>query len=303
MSVKRKKWTKEMVVQEIRELHQNNGRLNSGHIKKDLYAAAWKLFGSWKNAIEAYGLDYDKVRAQRPHNSLSNKENIVAEIIKRHKQGLPLNGKSVMNQDKSLYESARKQFGARGWQKALLVAGLDPDIVQKRKFWTKGKIQHQIYNLLKANVPLHGQHLVINGMEDLFRAGVEFFGSWKATIESCGLDYELVKRRGNKKWTPESIIAEIKTLKQRGVRLNSKNIQTLRRSLVSAGKRYFGSWGQAVDAAGMSYQKESIRWTYLAWLKTLSLTQLETIDKQAREFGLKMRRDIHERDGRKGKKK
>jgi hypothetical protein len=119
----------------------------------------------------------------------------------------------------------------------------------------------------------------MNGMWNLVRAAERLFGSWRAAIESCGLDYEEVKSR-RRKWTPRLIVDEVLILKQRGIRLNSKTVRILRRDLHDAAYAYFGSWGQAVEAAGFSYRQESINWTYQAWLKTLTPQQLGTISKR-----------------------
>lgn len=285
---------KSSVVAEIKRLNKSGTPLNTGNIIRAncaLYSAGARHFGSWEVAIKAAGLDYSKIKIFR---SLNSEEKVIAEIRKRHDQGLSLNGRIVTREDMSLYQTARKIFGKRGWQKALVAAGFDPDDVQK-KFWTREKVRRQIYLLLRANASLYPTYLLKNNMGDLFKAGVRYFGNWKNAIESCGLNYSKIKRRF-RKWTPRLILDEIKALKQRRVRLSSQNVRRLRHDLHSAATKYFGSWGQAVETAGFSYRQESINWSYKAWLKTLTPEQLETIDKQAREFALNLRRRKDERN-------
>ncbi len=55
-----KKWTKESVIEEILKLKHNNKPLNNKYIKQNyggLERGARQVFGSWKEAIEASGLD------------------------------------------------------------------------------------------------------------------------------------------------------------------------------------------------------------------------------------------------------
>jgi len=55
------------------------------------------------------------------------------------------------------------------------------------------------------------------------------------------------------RWTREKIAAGIKELNDQGVRLTVKNVSRRHSVLYSAALRYFGSWGDAVYAAGINY--------------------------------------------------
>lgn len=294
-----RKWTKEIIISKIRNLKNSGSKLNSNYVQQHytaLYSASCIYFGSWGKAIEATGFDYATLKVKRrPPNSLTSKRKIATEISKRHQRGLSLNGKKISKEDSGLYTAAVKRFGINGWRKALKFAGFDPDAVHQRKDWDKKKVQQTIYLLLKANSPLNTTFLCKNRMCGLYNAGVKIFGSWKSAIESCGLDYEKIRRR-KKKWTHQLIVDEIKILKQKGIRLNAGNINDLRMDLYDAGRLYFGSWHKAVEAAGFSYRQESIKWTYKNWLEELTPEQLETIDKQTKEFALRRRETTYERN-------
>jgi len=61
-----KSWTKARVKREIHLMHNNGAKLNSGALRRydagrQLYQAAYRLFGNWKNALSAAGLDYYEV--------------------------------------------------------------------------------------------------------------------------------------------------------------------------------------------------------------------------------------------------
>lgn len=54
-------WSKDQIIQTIKDLKQ----MNSSFVRKfnsALYNAALRSFGSWKNALEATGLDYSAVK-------------------------------------------------------------------------------------------------------------------------------------------------------------------------------------------------------------------------------------------------
>ena len=60
----RQSWRPEMIIAHIL-YRKDKERLNSHYYATtypDVYAAAERLFGSWKAAIEAAGLDYSKIR-------------------------------------------------------------------------------------------------------------------------------------------------------------------------------------------------------------------------------------------------
>jgi hypothetical protein len=72
-----------------------------------VYAAAERIFGSWKNAIEGCGLDYRKIRKYR----IWSKETVIKEIKKRYKLGQSLNSKYAYKSDRPLYMAALKKKG------------------------------------------------------------------------------------------------------------------------------------------------------------------------------------------------
>ena len=75
----------------------------------DVYAAAEREFGSWKDAIEAAGLDYNSIKKYK-----SWTRQLVIEAIKEaHAKGEAINSKSAQNNMKPLYMAAIKRF--RSW--------------------------------------------------------------------------------------------------------------------------------------------------------------------------------------------
>jgi hypothetical protein len=75
--------------------------------------------GSWRAALAAAGLDYDRIRRYR-HWS---REGVIRAICERHARGLSLNAKTMEREQNALITAARRRFPS--WGYALSAAGLD----------------------------------------------------------------------------------------------------------------------------------------------------------------------------------
>jgi hypothetical protein len=105
-------WTKERILQRIRELHRQGQDLSWGHVSlhldPPLAAAATKQhhFGSWQAALEEAGLDYEQIRRYQAWNH----EKVLHQIHEMYAQGERLNAKRVERQDIRLITAARRRF-------------------------------------------------------------------------------------------------------------------------------------------------------------------------------------------------
>ena len=69
-------WSKPKVIEEITELQKRKEPLNARYIQshyRALFNAGERHWGSWGNAIEATGIDYQSVKITDPVVSWSNK--------------------------------------------------------------------------------------------------------------------------------------------------------------------------------------------------------------------------------------
>ena len=127
-----KSWTLDRITERIRELHAKGEDLSWRHVSTEidpqLAAAATRLssYGSWRNAVEAAGLDYDAIRRYKDWDE----ERILEELKERHQQGMPLNAGEVCVSNTALITAARRTFGS--WDKALEAAGLEAGKIRKR---------------------------------------------------------------------------------------------------------------------------------------------------------------------------
>ena len=135
---------------------------------------------------------------------------------------------------------------------------------QIKKKWSKEKILKYIQKLQKRGADL-GAGNISKKYCGLFTAASSerYYSGWGNAVKAVGIDYEKIKRaaftrRRNKltKWTKERIIVEI--IKEK----NSRNLLTAYRDnlpIYTAARRKFGSWEQALGAAGFGLKKGSFK--------------------------------------------
>ncbi len=130
-----KSWTRPRIISRIQELHAEGVDLSWRNVclnvDPQLAAAATKKshFGSWREALEASGLDYDAIRRYREWDD----DRILDMVREFHKDGKELNAKNMEQEDITLITAARRRFDS--WHHALTAAGLDyKEIVQRAPF-------------------------------------------------------------------------------------------------------------------------------------------------------------------------
>ena len=134
-----KVWTRDRIVERIHELNEKGVDLSwryiSTQIDPQLAAAATKRkhFGSWRNAIQAAGLDYDIIRRYQEWDEQA----VIDRLQELHTQGIDLNAKSMEEYDITLITAARRRFDS--WDKALTAAGLDSSKIVLRKPFKRKK--------------------------------------------------------------------------------------------------------------------------------------------------------------------
>jgi hypothetical protein len=115
------------------------------------------MFGNWQAAIEQANIDYDQIARKiqdyaamkdRVYRRYATKEELRAELQRRHGNDLPVTYRELMNskdpeiRDNGLITAGKKFFG--DWDKALRFAGINPTDfqapwVQKRKLRLRRK--------------------------------------------------------------------------------------------------------------------------------------------------------------------
>lgn len=279
------RWSAQIVIDQIQKLDRKNSNY-AQTTHRNLYQRALHYFGSWGLAVEAAGFRYSQVRVVREFRDW-NKKSIAAEIERRQEAGEPLNGETVALQDRGLYNAARRYFGEDGWKKACKLAGVTVHHVSGYTFWSPQLIIMRIRKLKRAGIAIHGANLKRLGHNNLVLAGFWHFGSWRNAVESAGYDYSKIKRITNTKWTPALVLADIKVLHKTGARLSSKKTQSTRADLIQAAIKHFGSWGMAVEAAGINYLEHCNTWSSKHWLAKTSNVEVKRLTRLATNIARK----------------
>lgn len=177
-------WLPEMTVQHILE-REGREPLNSHYYAThypSVHAAAVRIWGSWKNAILACGLDYDAVRKYKTWS----RERVLREIVEQNKIHSPLSSKYIQTVHKPLYMAAIKRFGS--WGEALRQAGIDYRRIRLRQLMKPEEIKGEILKLYRSGISLsypymreHHQNILAAGMKKLGD------GSWHRARLACGI--------------------------------------------------------------------------------------------------------------------
>lgn len=148
-----------------------------------VHAAALRLFGSWKGAIAACGLNYAMVRRYRSWS----KEQVCHEIKSLAERRIDLSSKNIQLTQKALYMAAIKRFGS--WEKALENSGIEYDSVRMRKHPTAEYLKEAIRslysqgeNLSYTNMRKNHLYLLSHGIRKLGQ------GSWAKARNACGIN-------------------------------------------------------------------------------------------------------------------
>jgi len=262
----RNHWTRENIIRHLVEREANGLSLTVGGqgVDKSLYSSARRIFGSWRNAIQAAGIAPQQVLTWERWSPAR----ILVMIRHLAKRDRPLSTQQMERRYHNIVSSARRHFGS--WTKAVLAAGVEPTKLQRVVPWTAERVTEAI--LTRA---LRGESLVARLVEprSLVEAGQRFFGDWPAAITAAGLDPALTAldsrlnmqgrpaktravrpkptRKAQQRWTKERIIAALQTRLREQKPMHSTAIARDDQRLHDAMRRHLGSWTDAMRAAGL----------------------------------------------------
>lgn len=156
--------------------------------------------------------------------------------------------------------------------------------------WSKAKIVKSIKALHKKREDLSYNRMA-RVHQGLLAAANYHFGSWGKAVDAAGVDYAREVRR-IPKWTSEKIIKAIKAAHKSKADLSWTNVTKNRKysALAYAAIRasQFGSWDEALEAAGVSPSK--IR-RYEAWDEEKIITQIKDRGKRGKALNSKAMQD------------
>lgn len=256
----RRKWSPEKIIQEIQRLQAEGHSLSTRNMTELGYSGmvttSYKpeYFGSWRNAIVAAGFDPKEVCKRRRKWT---HERIVEQIRELHKKGEDLSHSAAKKNHQYLVVVAIDERFFGNWRSAIEAAGLKYEDVSKHEYWSKKRIIKRIRELYEKGESLsHEDAKKTHGALVSAASSPRYFGSWGEAIRAAGLDYDSIRKIN--RWTQEKIVQTIRSLHQQGNDVNNSNMRRLGyRGMMEAANRpeNFGSWAQAVEAAGLNYDE------------------------------------------------
>ncbi len=120
------------------------------------------------------------------------------------------------------------------------------------KHWSRDEVVLVIRRLHKQGKPLNSGH-VARTYPALAYASRKYLGGWEEAIRAAGLDYSRISRKSF--WSRKKIAERLRELHAAGKPLYVSAAEKLHGGLVGAATAHFGSWREAIKAAGLDYGK------------------------------------------------
>ncbi len=116
----------------------------------------------------------------------------------------------------------------------------------------------------------------------------------KLNLPKCPIEIRQ-KRVGDAQryWTKERIISKIREYHKKGKQLNVSNIQKINGSLHYCASQRFGSWKNAVEAAGFDYKEINLYSKRISWTKEMILEKIKRLNDQNVDLMASNIRDNH----------
>jgi len=250
------KWTKSSILKKIDTLFHKNKDITASNVKKkypSLYSMARNFYKSWNKAVQASGIDYERIRKDKDNISWS--QDMVLEKIRLLADNKKkLSSKHNCINQKKLWNAANHYFYS--WRNAVEAANINYENISENILdWTAEKVKSEILNIYNNELPLFAQYAKKNYVA-LYGAASTFNGGWKQAVKAAGLDYNQINKRANEiDWSPSLIKKVILEINGRGEDLCESIVLRKQSSLRTAARRMFGSWEGAIEYAGLEIDK------------------------------------------------
>lgn len=199
-----------------------------------------------------------------PEGRALRRKNVIRGILLREASGESLRAGVVKSEDHDLFISGKRLFGS--WGAALRTVGIDTQAVFGTRTWTRGKVIREIRGLRRRGVPLNYTYMQRMG-HGLIHGAVKFFGSWRNALRAAGYEPAAVGCR-LVAYTKSEVIQALHA--QADARRPISQASMCPGSIIPATRRLFGSFRNAVRAAGLLYLvKEPIRWSKAETIKAV----------------------------------
>ncbi len=220
------------------------------------------LTPSWWDAVNVcfgnttQGLKAAGVRLRQPR--YADGPSVIAEIHRRLKAGKPINSNALINgeqHDRPLILAAQKFFGP--WSKALEKAGITDEQRQrhlKRVAMSPEGVIAAIQKRVDKGEPIHGGSAVPHS---LYHYAKSHFGSWDGALIAAGGAPEFLRAEAKRKRLrfpdADAVLEGIRRRHREGRSIDADSLvngKAGNKMLYLSGAKFFGSWREALIAAG-----------------------------------------------------
>jgi hypothetical protein len=235
-------WDKERVLRTIRAARRKKISFSFPSLQKHypgLYNGARVRFGSWPAALHAAGLDHLKIFS---HHPTWTKEEMLAYIRQEYEAGRLRKGKKAGIRYARARPAACRLFGS--WAAALEAAGV-PRLRRPDRKWTKSEVRKVIRRRARDRKGLGRSTVEADVGRSMVTNAEKLFGTtWNELVRSLGHE------PGHRPWSTERVIQGIRRRSERRRPLNAGAVRETDSALHLYGCKYFGSWDDALRAAG-----------------------------------------------------
>jgi hypothetical protein len=211
----------------------------------ELYAAACEFYGTWDTALQYAGISERRVAAA----DLSKPEHVLRKIRQLCLDGYDLSASRNKERDRQLFNAARRHFGS--WKQALRAVGMNLEQARpssRPRSLNRDKIIEILRQRHEAGLSLSWSVVCLENRVFAV-AAKQLFRSWRRALEAAGLLPERNATGTSRKWDRQTILDAIRRRQQEGKSLQCSRVREEEGGLVSAARRYFATWDDAVAAA------------------------------------------------------
>ena len=272
-------WDCDRICEELRKLFRAKHDISSRTLRRThskLHAAAIHWFGSYRKAIEAAKIDYDRV--SRRSKNFWNRESIIKELRRLHKAGQPLHHAAMERSHPHLVVVAYRYF--KTYRRAVQAAGIDYLQVRIRppRTWDRSRVQRELKRMHRDRMGLW-ERQVRRTAPYLPRAAKQLFGSYPAAARAAGIAKDALVPPDYRYWSPQRVIDALQEMHRQNKPMYPARLMATQPYLLRVSAKRFGSYRKAIEAAGLEYPVRPLRhWSEALVLQTLRDLHAEGAD-------------------------
>lgn len=243
-----RRWDSGQILRTIRRYHREGRDLSYASMTRihlGLISASSHYFGSYRDAVKAAGINYDRFR-RKPRWS---KDRVIRVIRKAAALKLNLNWSSISVRHDEFGWAAKAAVRSRlfgKWNDALLAAGIDPQRVALYRHRSRQSILRELRFRQRQKLPLNSKSMQVQ-MPGLYSAAAREFGSYREALRAIGVDPAMVIQR--RQWDSPAIVRELKRFECNHGVVSQATLRRFDTGLLRAVRLWFGDLPSAIKAA------------------------------------------------------